>query len=82
MRSRFPENYKAWFAYGRPDRRSRLKKCSDDRDDHMETTIADDCDDPIKWIELISIRTTGTFLRRFTVVSIQSSFDISRFDTN
>ena len=28
---------KAWFPYNRPDRPSRLKKCSDDRDDHMET---------------------------------------------
>ena len=31
---------KAWFPYdrpGRPDRSSRLKKCSDDRDDHMKT---------------------------------------------
>ena len=36
--------FKAWFPYGRPDRPSRLKKCSDDRDDHMET-IANDPDD-------------------------------------
>ena len=28
---------KAWFPYDRPDRPSRLKKCSYDRDDHMET---------------------------------------------
>ena len=45
---------KAWFPYDRPDRPdrpSRLKKCSSDRDDHMETlpgrsqTIANDPDD-------------------------------------
>ena len=44
----------AWFPYDRPDRPdrpSRLKKCSSDRDDHMETlpgrsqTIANDPDD-------------------------------------
>ena len=28
---------KAWFPYDHPDRPSRLKKCSDHRDDHMET---------------------------------------------
>ena len=33
--------HKAWFPYDRPDRPSRLKKCSDDRDDHMET-LSDD----------------------------------------
>ena len=26
----------SWFPYERPDLPSRLKKCSDDRDDHME----------------------------------------------
>ena len=45
---------KAWFPYDRPDRPDRpgrLKKCSSDRDDHMETlpgrsqTIANDPDD-------------------------------------
>ena len=45
---------KAWLPYDRPDRPdrpSRLKKCSSDRDDHMETlpgrsqTIANDPDD-------------------------------------
>ena len=42
---------KAWFPYDRPDRPSRLKKCSSDRDDHMETlpgrsqAIANDPDD-------------------------------------
>ena len=45
---------KAWFPYDRldrPDRPSRLKKCSSDRDDHMETLpgrsqmIANDPDD-------------------------------------
>ena len=38
----------SWFPYERPDRPSRLKKCSDDRDDHMETLprmIANDLDD-------------------------------------
>ena len=28
---------KAWFPYYRPDRPSRLKKCLNDRGDHMET---------------------------------------------
>ena len=27
----------SWFPFERPDRPSRLKKYSDDRDDHMET---------------------------------------------
>ena len=30
---------KAWFPYDRPGRPSRLKKCSDDPDDRMETRL-------------------------------------------
>ena len=61
-------NLKTWFPYDRPDHPSRLKKCSDDRDDHMETlprrlqmtrttetTL-------IAWIELSSIRMIGTIM--------------------
>ena len=44
LRSLTLEQSKVWFPYDRPDRPSRLKKCSDDRDDpddHMETRLYD-----------------------------------------
>ena len=59
---------KAWFPYDRPDRPSRLKKCSDDRNDHMETlprrsqTTRMTETSSIAWIELSSIRTIGTIM--------------------
>ena len=56
-------NFKAWFPYNRPDRPSRLKKkCSEDRDDHMETlprrsqTTRTTETTSIAWIELSSIQ--------------------------
>ena len=60
---------KAWFRYDRPDRPSRLKKkCSDDRDGHMETlprrsqTTRTTETTSIAWIELSSIRTIGAIV--------------------
>ena len=56
---------KAWFPYDRP---SRLKKCPDDRDDHMKTlprrlqTTRTTETTSIAWIELSSIRTIGTIM--------------------
>ena len=44
LRSLTLEQSKFWFPYDRPDRLdrpSRLKKCSDDLDDHMETRLKD-----------------------------------------
>ena len=67
MRGECPGHLKAWFPYdrpGRPDRPSRLKKkCSDDRDDHMETlprrsqTTRTTETISMAWIELSSIWT-------------------------
>ena len=48
-RNKLPIHLKAWFPYDRPDRPdrpSRLKKCLNDRDDHMETRLK-------KWGEYI-----------------------------
>ena len=36
---------KAWFPYDRPDHPSRLKKCSDDRDNRQIANDPDDQDD-------------------------------------
>ena len=61
----------AWFPYDRPDRPyrpSHLKKCSDDRDNHMETlprrsqTTRTTETTSIAWIELSSIRKIGTIM--------------------